>query len=344
MNSGLECNFCHKNIPVSEIALTFKDGRMCNSCARKFNLLASDGYPSTNVIGYCSNHTVKQFNEWVKSSQELGLTPSSKSKLESKRNTCTLCSNPTNDYLKFMDESIVCLNCGQKYGLASDGIFSDLARRYADKHDISQLKKMLDEYGEFNAREAVIQNNETIHPIQVQTRSEHQTTSSNNRDKHSFFYYVGVVVVIIFGFNFIGGFIRGCSNTTDDDNETENISSKKSSKESSLKEAKENAKARALNKDTNKAIGQDMATGPAWGQYINHIKYLGNGAAEVQVNSSFLTLSNTDKTSIANDVRNEVLSNIQDVDTDEVGLTFYNGSNYIGRTKTFNDKEYKWKD
>ena len=125
MNSGLECDFCHKNIPVSEIALTFKDGRMCNSCARKFNLLSSDGYPSANVIGYCSNHTVKQFNEWVKSSQELGITSPLKSKLKGPKNVCALCGNHTDNYLSFNDGSIICFNCGQKYGLTFDGAFSD---------------------------------------------------------------------------------------------------------------------------------------------------------------------------------------------------------------------------
>lgn len=70
------CSICNKSISVNDVALTFKDGRMCDDCAKKYNLLEQDGFPTAKAMKYCNSHTVDDFKNWIKASTELGATQS----------------------------------------------------------------------------------------------------------------------------------------------------------------------------------------------------------------------------------------------------------------------------
>ena len=200
-----KCSFCGKDIEPNDIALAFKNGRMCNDCAKKYNLLQADGYPSAKVMNYCLNHTVEDFKYWIKSSQELGTIKSDsqenyfESYVKKHSNAiCAICCNETDNYLKFKDGSVVCINCGKKYGLTDDnGNFSTTAKTYASNHSVSELKKMLDDYGEFSPKEVQLENS----PSTAHSREQYRSKNSGNNEKHSIFYYIGVAVVAIFCFN-----------------------------------------------------------------------------------------------------------------------------------------------
>lgn len=248
-STNIKCSFCKKDLDIDDIAIAFKDGRMCNECAKKYHLLQSDGYPSAKILNYCNNHTVQQFKDWLESSKELGIISNDSSDDSQNINvkkpigiSCAICSKNTDNYLKFKDGSAICIDCGKKYGLTDNNDqFSKVAKEYASKHTFSQLKRILENYGEFSPKEANLEDNPSISSTSpTPSREQHHS----NDKKHSFFYYVGLVVVAIFCINFVTGFIKGVSGSSSDD-ETVSVSHKKHKKPT--KEQIEIKKARLKN-------------------------------------------------------------------------------------------------
>lgn len=145
---------------------------------------------------------------------------------------CALCDKGTDNYLTFVGHSVVGINCATKNGMAKDGEFTEIAKKYADWHTVGQLEKMLDEFGEFDPKQAKIENknieNQNSRKEIPHLRNQHQQFDNEQpRKHHSFFYYVGVVVVVIFCINFVIGFIHGCSNAMDDDSSGSSVTEKK---------------------------------------------------------------------------------------------------------------------
>ena len=355
-----KCSFCGKDIEPNDIALAFKNGRMCNDCAKKYNLLQADGYPSAKVMNYCLNHTVEDFKYWIKSSQELGTIKSDsqenyfESYVKKHSNAiCAICCNETDNYLKFKDGSVVCINCGKKYGLTDDnGTFSTTAKTYASNHSVSELKKMLDDYGEFSPKEVQLENS----PSTAHSREQYRSKNSGNNEKHSIFYYIGVAVVAIFCFNFIVGFIRGCSNSASDDSsdsqpKTHKVSKKQSSKKKLSKKQKE-AKAKKQSekefklKDSQKAMDNDLGSS-GLSSYVTKIKYEGDGNADIVVSDNFISLSSAAKTEVAKKVNNLVIGDAEDFGMEEdpyAFLTFVQTNlKLVGHSKYFSHNEYTWK-
>lgn len=72
------------------------------------------------------------------------------------------------------------------YGLAQNGRFTEIARKYAHWHTVGQLKHMLEEFGEFNVKQAQMENNEAIDAdLGIKTvyfRTEHEQFISATDD------------------------------------------------------------------------------------------------------------------------------------------------------------------
>lgn len=354
--ANIKCSFCNKKIEPNDIALAFKDGRMCNDCAKKYNLLQADGYPSAKVMNYCLNHTVEEFKNWIKSSQELGTI-----NCESKENyfdsyvkkhskaVCAICGNGTDNYLRFKDNSVVCIDCGKKYGLTDEnGDFSATAKTYVSNHTVSEFKKMLEDYGEFRPKEVQLEKS----PSPSHSREEYRSKNSGNNDKHSIFYYIGVVVVVIVCFNLI----RSCSNSASDDSsdsqpKTHKVSKKQSSKKKLSKKQKE-AKAKKQSekkfelKDSQKAMDDDLGSS-GLSSYVTKIKYEGDGNADIVVSDNFVSLSSAAKTEVAKKVNNLVIEDAEDFGMEEdpyAFLTFVQTNlKLVGHSKYFSHNEYTWK-
>lgn len=75
---------------------------------------------------------------------------------------CALCNESTDHYLTFVGHSVVGIKCSMLYGLAQNGKFTEIAKKYAHWHTVGQLKHMLEEFGEFNVKQAQMENNEAI--------------------------------------------------------------------------------------------------------------------------------------------------------------------------------------
>lgn len=90
---------------------------------------------------------------------------------------CALCGKQTNNYLKFLGNKVVGINCGKKYGLVRDNAFTPLARNYANFHTVNALKKFLKKYGVFEEFE----NNKSIKPDKLALKQSKSEDSSNNQ-------------------------------------------------------------------------------------------------------------------------------------------------------------------
>lgn len=84
---------------------------------------------------------------------------------------CALCGNKTNDYLTFVGNKVVCINCAKKYGMAKDDQFSSSAKRYANCHTINDLKLMLENYGEFSTKQIKLDSQSVNATEQVQPKN-----------------------------------------------------------------------------------------------------------------------------------------------------------------------------
>lgn len=98
--------------------------------------------------------------------------------------------------------------------------------------------------------------------------------------------------------------------------------------------------------DSQKSMSDDLEANSTLNKYVSKIVYNGDSEAEIKTTVAFTTLSNVQKTTIANKVNNLVTSDAEDTGTDADPysfLTFTYEGNLLGNSKQLSHNEYKWK-
>lgn len=250
VSTGMICALCKKK---TNNYLRFLGNKVvCIDCGKKYGMVRDNKFTPL-AKSYADLHTVgaleKMLNKYgffekiedeepsgesdnlaLKKNQANKTTNSSDNQL-----TCVLCGksfSKDENYYTFLVNNYVGPSCALKYGLVRN---DKLAREYGKSHTIGELKRMFKEYGEFSDKQAKIDLQQSMdEDIERKTthlrRTQHENfddSPQHPKEKHSFFYYVGIVAVALFCLNFVIGFVRGCSNSMNDDSEPSSSSTSK---------------------------------------------------------------------------------------------------------------------
>lgn len=99
-------------------------------------------------------------------------------------------------------------------------------------------------------------------------------------------------------------------------------------------------------KDSQVSMSDELANNKALKTFITKIIYQGDGEAEIYVSDEFMTLSNSEKTVVAQKVNTLVTSNAEDIKANAdpyCFLTFTQNGSLVGHSKQFSHNNYKWK-
>ena len=98
-------------------------------------------------------------------------------------------------------------------------------------------------------------------------------------------------------------------------------------------------------KDSQKNMSDELSDTPVVKDYVIKIKYRGDGYADISVADSFISLSQSEKTTVAKKVNNFVTSYAEDFEMNEdpyCFLTFMYKGKLVGHSKQLSHNEYKW--
>lgn len=99
-------------------------------------------------------------------------------------------------------------------------------------------------------------------------------------------------------------------------------------------------------KDSQVSMSDELANNKALKTFITKIIYQGDGEAEIYVSDEFMTLSNSEKTVVAQKVNTLVTSYAEDIKANVdpyCFLTFTQNGSLVGHSKQFSHNNYKWK-
>ena len=108
--------------------------------------------------------------------------------------------------------------------------------------------------------------------------------------------------------------------------------------------AKKKQKAFQL-KDSQKSMTSELPNTPVVKDYVLKIKYHGDGDVDISVNSSFNSLTEDEKDTVAEKVNTFVTSYGEDLEAEAdpyCFLTFTHNGSLVGHSKQFSHNEYKW--
>ena len=98
-------------------------------------------------------------------------------------------------------------------------------------------------------------------------------------------------------------------------------------------------------KDSKKNMSDELSDTPIVKDYVIKIKYRGDGYADISVADIFISLSQSEKTTVAKKVNNFVTSYAEDFEMNEdpyCFLTFMYKGKLVGHSKQLSHNEYKW--
>lgn len=137
----------------------------------------------------------------------------------------------------------------------------------------------------------------------------------------------------------------------------ENKKSKKSASKKKLIKSDKNKKTKKVKKsdskkqskrdiiDSQKNMSDELSDTPVVKDYVIKIKYRGDGYADISVADRFISLSQSEKTTVAKKVNNFVTSFAEDFEMSEdpyCFLTFIYKGKLVGHSKQLSHNEYKW--
>lgn len=139
----------------------------------------------------------------------------------------------------------------------------------------------------------------------------------------------------------------GCSNNKSTESSNKTIETeKKATKKALTKKQKAKKKQKAFQlKDSQKSMTSELPNTPVVKDYVLKIKYHGDGDVDISVNSSFNSLTEDEKDTVAEKVNTFVTSYAEDLEAEAdpyCFLTFTHNGSLVGHSKQFSHNEYKW--
>lgn len=139
----------------------------------------------------------------------------------------------------------------------------------------------------------------------------------------------------------------GCSNNKSTESSNKTIKTeKKATKKALTKKQKAKKKQKAFQlKDSQKSMTSELPNTPVVKDYVLKIKYHGDGDVDISVNSSFNSLTEDEKDTVAEKVNTFVTSYAEDLEAEAdpyCFLTFTHNGSLVGHSKQFSHNEYKW--